>query len=106
MQSSKKYEVQARINGTPEWGVYPTGQNDFWLASLKCQEHAQRLCDMLNDINIDEVDGNYEMQNDNTNKRTAQTTKLFCMQENLTWADLGLEERHIRVINKFLEQGN
>lgn len=103
MKSSKQFEVMERIDGTPEWGVYPVGQFNFWFASLKHKKHAERLCDMLNDTNITNQNGNYEAQCDETNFRTAQTTKLFCLQENLTWADLGLEDRHVRIINALLE---
>jgi hypothetical protein len=70
------------------------------------QHHAQRLCDMLNDLPVSyDLGTAYEQPNKFDGYRMASTMKLFCLQENLTWEDLGLTEQQIRDVNALLEEG-
>lgn len=73
-------------------------------ATFDSIQHAERLCAMLNDTNF-ECERLFGLGKDLVadTKRLVMTLKLFCLQENLTWADCGFAEDEIRNVNEFLE---
>ena len=64
----------------------------------------QRLVDMLNDSGTTTA-GVHHYRNNSmaSNKRIAEIVKLFCMQENLTYEQLGFSRSAIRNLNYLIE---
>ena len=71
------------------------------VACLKNAQQAAHLAQLFNDsgCHADVL----SWLTDKENKRIAEICKLFCLQENLTWADLGFDDEQVRNANWFLE---
>jgi hypothetical protein len=110
MSSEQTKRVFVQLSGPDDrlqnkYGVY----YENYAGDLTClgyldqKMHAERLRDMFNDSNLDWLSQNFEEDSDFTVKRIAEIHKLFCLQENLTWFDLGFDDECIRAINQILE---
>lgn len=74
------------------------------IAFLKDEQKAERLCALLNDVPV--VPAYHHSENTQAeNFRIAEKVKLFCLQEDLTYDDIGLDESGKRNLNRIWEEG-
>jgi hypothetical protein len=86
------------------WGVF--NFNKAGCAFLVKKEHADRVCNMLNDTQLIGIYDSIDFTKAEDTLRVAATLETFRLQENLEWEDLNPNPNSIEIIKSFVARLN